>query len=37
MVPNTVGGGGGEGGRSVVVDRARQGRLKNKGSIVYVV
>ena len=36
MVPNTVGGEG-EGGRSVVVDRARQGRLKNKGSIVYVI
>ena len=32
MVPNTVGGGGGEGGRSVVVDRARQGRLKNAGN-----
>ena len=38
MVPNTrLFGGGGEGGGSAVADRVRQGRLKNKGSIVYVV
>ena len=38
MVPNTrlLGGGGVRGG-SAVADRVRQGRLKNKGSIVYVV
>ena len=37
MVPNTRLLGGGEGGGSAVADRVRQGRLKNKGSIVYVV
>ena len=39
MVPNTrlFFGGGGVSGGSAVADRVRQGRLKNKGSIVYVV
>ena len=36
MVLNTRLLGGGRGG-SAVADRVRQGRLKNKGSIVYVV
>ena len=37
MVPNTRLFGGGVRGGSAVADRVRQGRLKNKGSIVYVV
>ena len=38
MVPNTrLFFWGGVSGGSAVADRVRQGRLKNKGSIVYVV